>query len=74
MQAKDIPEQPVLDFIKSLNGRWATWFPGFDNSVQNAMPAGTPEKVVLAKMRSLIKRGKIYGCPCGCRGDYRLEP
>lgn len=29
-----------------------------------------PEKVVLAKLRSLIKRKLINGCPCGCRGDF----
>lgn len=31
-----------------------------------------PEKVVLAKLRSLIKRKLMTGCPCGCRGDFEL--
>lgn len=31
-----------------------------------------PEKVVLAKARSLIRRGVIGGCGCGCRGDFVL--
>lgn len=31
-----------------------------------------PEKVVLAKLRTLIKRGLIDGCACGCRGDFTL--
>ena len=70
-QAKDVPEMPVLEFLFGLN-RWATWFPGYDNSVENAMPVGTPEKVALAKMRALIKRGLVDGCPCGCRGDFEL--
>jgi hypothetical protein len=30
-----------------------------------------PAKIVLAKARSLIKRGLIEGCCCGCRGDFR---
>lgn len=31
-----------------------------------------PEKVVLAKLRKLLKRGLVRGCGCGCRGDWRL--
>lgn len=31
-----------------------------------------PEKVVLAKLRGLVKRGMITGCACGCRGDFEL--
>jgi hypothetical protein len=33
---------------------------------------GLPEKVVLAKMKALKRRGLITGCPCGCRGDFEL--
>lgn len=98
MQAKDVPDLPVLQFIHEVrtNGvifharepggygdgeRWrhVTWFAyGVDddfipaNSVRNAMPVGTPGKVVLAKMKRLIDRGLVDGCPCGCRGDYEL--
>jgi hypothetical protein len=72
MQAKDIPEQPILDFLKA-QGKWCTWGKGYSMpTVQDAMPAGTPAKVQLAKMRSLIKRGIVEGCPCGCRGDFCL--
>jgi hypothetical protein len=31
-----------------------------------------PPKVVLAKVRSMQRRGLIHGCSCGCRGDYFL--
>jgi len=31
-----------------------------------------PEKVVLAKLRKLLKRGLVAGCACGCRGDWRV--
>lgn len=72
MQAKDIPEAPILEFLRSLGGHRACWFPNQPNSVLNAMPAGTPAKVALAKMRALIKRGLVTGCPCGCRGDFAL--
>lgn len=75
MQCKDIPTMPILRFLESLNGRWATWFNGQDpsNSVQNAMPQNIPEKLVIVKMRNLIYKGIIDGCPCGCRGDYELN-
>src|SRR5260221_371501 len=71
---KDIPDQPVLDFIAAQGGKWCTW--NGDGSVMPnvavAMPEGVPAKVVLAKMRRLIKRGLVEGCICGCRGDFHL--
>ena len=72
MQAKDIPERPVLEFLKV---NWpCNWYGNeFERSVTRAMPDGTPLKVALAKMRSLEKRGLITGCCCGCRGDFKLS-
>lgn len=79
MQCKDIPDEPIMTFLAGpYDGwaapGWATWYPGFPNSVQNAMPEGVPEKLALAKMRNLIGRGKVFGCGCGCRGDFSLTP
>lgn len=56
-------------------GTWFTHGDGglFPSSVQHAMPADVPEKLALAKMRRLIERGLVDGCPCGCRGDFRLS-
>jgi hypothetical protein len=77
MQCKDIPDEPILKFLAGpyegwpVPG-WGTWFPGFANSVQNAMPAGVCEKLALAKMRMLIRRGLVGGCGCGCRGDFQI--
>jgi hypothetical protein len=31
-----------------------------------------PRKVIMAKCRSLIRRGLLTGCTCGCRGDFEL--
>lgn len=31
-----------------------------------------PRKVVMAKLCSLVKRGMLEGCTCGCRGDFEL--
>ncbi len=74
MQAKDVPEQPILDYLEKWSrcGFWCLNF-GETLNVFLAMPPETPYKVGLAKMRSLIKRGLVIGCPCGCRGDYHVE-
>ena len=76
MQAKDIPERPILQFLQARNWehpmRPGCIFVGFDNSVFNAMPEGTPEKVGRAKMNALIRKGLVDGCTCGCRGDFEL--
>lgn len=72
MQAKDIPEGPVLDFIRKAHPAWCGWSRHSPHNVMDAMPEGTPPKVALAKMASLIRRGLIDGCACGCRGDFRM--
>lgn len=69
MQAKEIPDLPVLPFLAGL-GDPATLFIGFERSVANAMPDGVNEKLALAKMRSLKKRGLVDGFVCGCRGGF----
>lgn len=33
-----------------------------------------PYKLVTAKAKSLIRRGLIDGCGCGCRGDFEILP
>jgi hypothetical protein len=71
MQAKDIPEVPVLKFLHGLN-RLGTTFLGFDNSVANAMPDGVNVKLVCAKMKAMERKGLVIGCYCGCRGDWKL--
>ena len=75
MQCKDIPDAPIIEFLRQNCGpyKWATWGNGYSMpTVQDAMPAGTPPKLQLAKMRMLIRRGIVRGCPCGCRGDFYL--
>lgn len=71
LQCKDIPEEPILYFLDSLNGAWANWYFDDDRDVRrHAMPAGLPDKLVVAKMAQMIRKGLVDGCPCGCRGDY----
>ena len=74
MQCKDIPTIPILQFLAKNPGEfdWHNWYFGDEKDVRHAMPDGfnIDEKIVLAKMRVLIKRGLVSGCPCGCRGDF----
>lgn len=61
MQAKDISDLEILSQLSSLESRPRfKWLPHL------------PPKVLLAKMKSLIKRGLVSGCACGCRGDFLL--
>ena len=84
MQCKDIPDLPILEFLRDLPNhehpglehikRTGCPWGGFDNSVLIAMPQGqnTPHKLVLSKMNILIRRGLVDGCACGCRGDFAI--
>lgn len=69
MQCKDIPDRPILEMLAKNPKQWHTWYDGKWN-VREAMPPDTPPKLVLAKMRMMIRRGVVDGCPCGCRGDF----
>jgi hypothetical protein len=58
MQCKDIPEEPILRFLDSLNGTWANWCFGNETDVRlHAMPPGLPDKLVVAKMAQMIRKG-----------------
>lgn len=84
MQAKDIPDDVFLEAVNTTSmlrhgrvdagaSRWdlvyvlgghPEWI-GTEIEVESP-----PEKVVLAKARKLIRRGRLSGCPCGCRGSF----
>lgn len=73
-QCKDIPTEPIIEFVRKHGGIGCNWFGNqYERSVTHAMPEGTPPKLALAKMRQLIKRGLVTGCTCGCRGDFELK-
>lgn len=69
MQCKDISDEPILHYLLKHKGQWCGWW-GKERNVALSMPVGTPDKLVLAKMKQLIKRGLVEGCGCGCRGDF----
>ena len=78
MQAKDIPDLVVLDYLATQQGRWtmlfgtefSTWVDG--ELVKAKVFGEAPPKVALAKMRALYRRGLVGGCDCGCRGDFEI--
>ena len=73
MQCKDIPDKPILEFLMKHKGEWCNWYFGNERDVSQAMPKDLPnEKLVLAKMRQLMRRGLVDGCDCGCRGDFEI--
>lgn len=67
-KAADIDDLTAVAVVRQQSGgfRSATLW-----SIQDALDAWPP-KVVLAKLRALLARGILDGCPCGCRGDYRV--
>lgn len=72
VKASDISDEQLLVAVRTVRGRhgalrWSTLW-----DVQGEL-AAFPPKVVLAKLRSAVKRGVLKGCACGCRGDFE-EP
>ena len=68
MKCSDVPDEAILDVVRACNdqGRWCLTF-----DLEERLP-DLPWKLLIAKCRRLIKRGKMYGCWCGCRGDFYL--
>ncbi len=74
MKASDVNEEEIITAILNspinpLTNKpsWATHWQGFPNSIPDQ---GFLQKVLLAKLRAMKKRGLIEGCGCGCRGDW----
>ena len=72
MQCKDIPDRPILELLARNPTHWHNWCFNNEFDVRQAMPKGIPDKLVLAKMRMMIRRGVVDGCDCGCRGDFEI--
>lgn len=68
IKAKDIDQFDVLNAIDVLT-RTREWASRWD--IGEMLPIW-PEKVLLAKLRSLKRRNLVDGCACGCRGDFSL--
>lgn len=71
-KCKDIPDMPILRLLADASP-WA-WVRRYRDvpCILDAMPPGTPERLALAKMGMLMRRGLVDGCICGCRGDFSI--
>lgn len=69
LQAKHIPDGLVISLIREVSKPETCGATIWD--VADRLPS-FPEKVVRAKLSSMIKRGVIDGCTCGCRGDFNV--
>ena len=72
MQAKDITDEDALARVRAVqrgSGELArsSWF-----DIEAGLPPEIPRKVMRAKLASLIRRKKLKGCACGCRGDFEI--
>jgi len=81
-QAKDVPEDAILRVLRTEPGRWFTHWPCHRATCDLAecwsLPcrapelAAFPEKVLRAKLSSMMRRKLVDGCDCGCRGDWHI--
>jgi hypothetical protein len=80
-QCKHIPDDlmvcAVLLAPASDNGKPSSWRMRWDIAVElrqllgEHAPAGL-DKIMMAKLAKLERRGILHGCTCGCRGDWHI--
>lgn len=67
IQAKNLDERAMLVRVREACEKRGSW--AFRCDFEDFGPS----KVVPAKLKSMIKKGLITGCACGCgRGDFTL--
>jgi hypothetical protein len=80
IQAKHLPDGVVLRAVLRIRKPYSWdgisrhpdgWLPVMRAGLEAEFP-GVPWKVLLAKCRSLIRRGLLDGCACGCCGSYEI--
>lgn len=64
VQAKSLTDEKMFETIAKVGGSLFC--------IQAAL-APIPPKVVLAKLRSMVKRFVAEGCTCGCRGNFERK-
>ena len=67
MKASDISDETILELIDSVKAKTGIWLTIWD--IQQALP-NFPMKVILAKLRRMVSKRHITGCPCGCYGGF----
>lgn len=74
VKAGDLSEPAILALLAERPGVWHThWTPADPMPrVYDPTHPDAPEKVLLAKLRAMERKGLIEGCGCGCRGDWHV--
>ena len=79
LQCKDIPDGPILLAVARMPSRlvagkmYREWCCRWDLE-KLACFHGVDQRLMLAKMASLLDRGYVTGCACGCSGQFELTP
>lgn len=69
MKASDISDEQIYEVI-----RGPIKYPNLGAQIWE-LSAALPEfpyKVIRAKCDQMIRKGRLRGCACGCRGDFQL--
>lgn len=76
MKASNLSEAAILATLNEQPGVWHTHWAdaGSMPRVYDPTHPDAPEKVLLAKLRAMVRKGLIGGCGCGCRGDWCSIP
>ena len=74
IKASDLSDARILEVLNRHPDESHTHWTGEASTMLRVMDPEYPDapvKVLMAKLRSMKRRGLIDGCGCGCRGDWR---
>ena len=70
MKAADITDEAVYVIVDSVRLEGGPYRCAMVWDMFRALPQ-FPQKVVMAKLRQMVSKGRLDGCACGCRGDFQ---
>ena len=68
MKAADISDEQIYELVRN---RKLTNLGASMRELMDGLP-GFPYKVILAKCYQMIRKKRLEGCACGCRGDFLI--
>ena len=72
---RKVSESGLLEVLRrEPNARHTHWFVNGALRVYDPAWPDAPEKLVLARLRAMERKGLVTGCGCGCRGDWMVTP
>lgn len=73
MQCKDIPDSAVIAAVRGSLKPWGSAMVWDVRAALAGEVGEVPARLFAAKMRSVVDRGLVGGCACGCRGDFHVS-